>query len=83
MLARSGASNLGITQVGITKGQQTMVVSRSVRLQGAVHFLPYREFETSVQTSVSAMAGIILVDLMATTPIGERIPTARRRSSSA
>lgn len=59
-------------QVGITKGQQTMKLFRVQSAQGAVHFLPYREFEKQrVQIKRVSDGRIILVDLMATTPIGE------------
>ena len=59
-------------QVGITKGQQTMKLFRVQSAQGAVHFLPYREFEKQrVQIKRVSDGRIILVDLMATAPIGE------------
>lgn len=54
-------------QVGITKGQQMKKLFRVQSAQGAVHFLPYQEFDKQrVQVKRLTDGRVILLDLIAT-----------------
>lgn len=55
-------------QVGITKGQQVKKLFRAQSAQGAVHFLPYSEFDKQrVQIKRMTDGRVILLDLVSTT----------------
>lgn len=54
-------------QVGITKGQQVKKLFRVQSAQGAVHFLPYQEFDKQrIQVKRLTDGKVILLDLIAT-----------------
>ena len=56
-------------QVGMTKGQQVKKLFRVQSAQGAVHFLPYKEFQKQrIQIKRLGDSRVVLLDLVSTKP---------------